>query len=294
VKYDRLRTLPSRTYEPRCTQAPWRTLGLVLTMPLVMGASVSASIVICERMRSPVLPSLVAAAMILTAWIWTFSRRGPIARGGHLVAARRLRRHPDDPWTADHKWDPRGAKPVRRPGLRPSGCIWMLLPWAICMTLAWAPTVMLVMLGVAFLAWLWSRVLASGARRAFAAFVRFPYHPGEPVEVHFGMEPGAATFLRARYVLRRVEEFEASWFAGGPQRGSTYAAECLLPEGVLPGPESDVRLLFDVPAGAGGTSLSAPLPSYWELLVVGETTKGWFDETFLVPVYERPAAAPAA
>jgi hypothetical protein len=48
-----------------------------------------------------------------------------------------------------------------------------------------------------------------------------------------------------------------------------------------------------VPEHELGTRLSAALPTYWELRVVGETTSGPFDEALLVPVYERPAAEPA-
>lgn len=294
MKPDRPLTLSLRTYEPRCTQSPWRYAGLILTAPLAIGATVFAAIGIGTHTLSPVIPNLAAGAAIVTAWIWTFSRHGPIARAGHLLAGRRVRRRPNDPWTADHRWDPRGAKRVRRPGMRPSGCIWLFVPWAIVLSLGWIPTAMIVVLALSFVAWICAPWLGFDDGRPFAAFVRFPYHPGEQVELHFGMGVGGPTFLRARFVLQRIREVDGWWFVGGPRRTVALAMECRPPEGVLPGSEADVRLLFDVPADAGGTSLSAPLPSYWELLVVGETTKGWFDETFLVPVYERPAASSAA
>jgi hypothetical protein len=128
--------------------------------------------------------------------------------------------------------------------------------------------------------------------RPRVTFVRFPYFVGERAEMHFGMSEGGAHFLRARYALTRVQEADLGWRGGGLTRRWTIHSVFEPEAGVLPGPEADVRLVFDVPVHAPGTSLSARLPSYWELRVVGDTTAGPFDERFLLPIYERTAVAP--
>jgi hypothetical protein len=143
--------------------------------------------------------------------------------------------------------------------------------------------------------WVWRTYRVACRGRPHVAFVRFPYFAGERVRLHFGMSEGGVSFQRARYVLRRVQEMRGGLLGQFPWCRQTAALTALAPDGVLPGPGTDVVLEFDVPPDAGGTSLSAPYPAYWELDVTGDTTGGAFEERFLVPIYERPdAAEPAA
>ena len=49
--------------------------------------------------------------------------------------------------------------------------------------------------------------------------------------------------------------------------------------------------------GAGATALSLPFldamqPVYWELHVEGDTSCGWYSETFPIPIYDSPAPEP--
>jgi hypothetical protein len=105
----------------------------------------------------------------------------------------------------------------------------------------------------------------------------------------FGVTEGGVTFHGAWYVLRRIEEAPEGWLGQSPRCIPTFAVAAVPEKGVLPGPGTDVVLDFGVPETAGGTNLSAPYPSYWELQVTGDTSGGEFDERFLIPIYERTA-----
>jgi hypothetical protein len=283
-------SVPLRTFEPRCTRSPLRDAALVLSTPLVIACIGAVEIWIAQQSVTSWGVFAVAAAVIFAAWLWTFSRHGPI-RGAQLaLLTRRVARRPAEPWLGDHRWDPEGAGPSPSGSRSAAGCLWICVTWIGLALLAvrTAAGLTVILAGVTtWAAMAWHR---SGRGRGRVAFVAFPYFADAPVELHFGMRGGGATFLRARYVLRRIQEVDGTWWRGGPRRTATFAAECVLADGVLPGPDADVRLRFDVPRDAGGTRLSGRWPSYWELAVVGETTHGPYCESFLVPIYERPAA----
>jgi hypothetical protein len=223
---------------------------------------------------------------------------GPGGGFAALAAARVRRRraaHPDEPWLWDHAWDAGGASvgPLRH--LARTHSAGLIVPVVALPTIlafaararagpAWiAPVCVLAPLT----AWSWRfwRVSRFGAARL--SFTRFPYVPGEPVTLHFGMSPDGASFERAEFRLMRVKE---------SRRGLARSAwpELMFverrPPGLLPGPDADVEVSFDVPADAPGTRLSDSPPAYWLLEVVADTSAGPYAETFLVPIYERARA----
>ena len=125
-------------------------------------------------------------------------------------------------------------------------------------------------------------------------FTKFPFHPGEPVTLHFGMSEGGAQFRRVVFCLAHVQEF-----AGGTLNLQRGTRRCFTgfdhrPPGPLPGPDFDVELTFDVPESAPGTRISDRFPRYWVLEVRGATTSGPYFERFLVPIYDRPPAPDVA
>ena len=95
--------------------------------------------------------------------------------------------------------------------------------------------------------------------------------------------PGSVVFMASN---------EWHGFRNVGQGTASYLVVRLDPQGeeTLPAPGCDVELRFDVPTGAPPTRLSDDFPTYWVLDVLGETNAGRFEESFLVPVYERPAA----
>lgn len=106
-----------------------------------------------------------------------------------------------------------------------------------------------------------------------------------------GAEEDGPTFREAKFRLRRIRE-EAYGVLCLSRRG-VVAYETTIerrPPDDLPGPDIDVGLVFDVPASAGGTRLSASPPEYWLFDVVADTSAGKYAESFLVPIYDRPAA----
>jgi hypothetical protein len=280
--------LPLRSRVSRRQGAWTRRVAMLLTLPLVPLAQFQAvELAVRSEATAAVLLVLVWPFAGPFLWMWTFSHRGPVEALRRRRSARRVAARPTDPWNADHRWNPAGATTWLTEPLRDK----LLSPLAIVMALCVAIIVGRVpyvswLCGLALVAWLGSLWLATGQGRPHVAFARFPYFPGEPAELHFGMSEGGATFRRVRYLLTRVEEVHERRL-GRPRRSWTIVAECVATE--PPGPGADVRLVFDVPAHAGGTSLSATDPRYWELRVVGETAAGDFDESFLVPIYDRPS-----
>ena len=143
-------------------------------------------------------------------------------------------------------------------------------------------------LAATWIAWQAWRVWGVGT--AHVSFAKFPFHPGERVTLRFGMSEGGAQFERASFNLRRIEEAPrkpVTW-PRGPWKYFSLVEH--RPPGGLPGPDHYVTLEFDLPDDVAGTDLSASPRAYWTLDVVANTSAGPYVESFLIPVYERPAA----
>jgi hypothetical protein len=211
----------------------------------------------------------------------------------------RVRSHREAPWLADNVWEPAGTS-IRHAGARRRirRREWLPLPLAVA-ALAFTipfgsifpehlPYYVFGILGAVVVWMIWMTASRATLGRSHLAFARFPFHPGERVELTFGLDEGAASFEAVRYVLRRYEERPHGWQDLSVRCHVTFETEFSAEDGVLPGPENFVQLRFDVPPDAPGTFLSADWPSYWELEVAGETSRGPYRVMFLVPVYEKP------
>lgn len=217
------------------------------------------------------------------------------------ACAARAAWHPDAPWLADHPWDSKGTtvsvlQRMLAPGDKQrnrgrrflvffSGmyCVIELVsgdtPWIAATS------------GGVFLflvSWRWWREHGIGDGHVW--YSRFPFHPGEKVTLYFGMSEGGATFERATFHLRAIEETTHGGLGVPNSTVVTWMAREHRPPGPLPGPRTDVQLAFDLPDDAPGTQLSAVDPHYWVLEVVANTSAGPYFESFLVPIYARPAA----
>lgn len=235
------------------------------------------------------------AVALVYALLWRVLRYGgPLDRRRWKRARLRWEQHAEEPWTVDHRWDRRGElrrnEASRKLKRGASGTAW-LVGWLVYTASGGALPGWL-LLPVAFMitvrATQFWRVWGRGDLRL--SFTRFPYHPGEPAEIHLGITPRGPEVLAARYRLYRFEERfllsgrDVAWRA-------THVARPLAEDRALLSEHADVRLVFDIPADAGGTCLSARLPSYWELQVELWTKSGSMLESFLVPVYDRAADA---
>jgi hypothetical protein len=235
---------------------------------------------------------------------------GAGAAAGLVVVSLRRRRdmalmraHPDEPWRWDHAWDPTGTSVTAldrfRRGTRPrtwagaravyftaaAVVILFVVSVADGISPGW------VMVTAALVVWGWRAWRAHGAGSMRVSYAKFPFHPGERVTLYFGASEGGASFHRVAFHLRHVREVARGPFGWrGAYAASTITVE--RPPGLLPGPEQDVEIVFDVPARAPGTCLSDALPQYWSLDVVANTSAGPYCESFLVPIYDRPSALP--
>jgi hypothetical protein len=224
-------------------------------------------------------------------------------------ALRRHRRkraqHPEAEWTWDHPWNPGGERKSFRAYLRTR---WMYLGrTSIVVGLLLLPVpydgseasmvlaALRIALAVAGAAWLLRAWWVLGMGHVALGYLKFPVHPGERASFTLGVSEGGAAILDASVVLRHYRE---SRDGTGPGSGlplataEIRAAEPLPPAEFAPGVHR--RVEFDVPAGAAGTAISSANPSYWALEIRGRTRAGPYEERFLVPVYEKPAAVDAA
>jgi hypothetical protein len=254
-------------------------LGVLLATPLPLAL-----------LRAPPWAEWIVAGVgvVVAAVVWP---------GGLFDRARRARPRAVEGWMSDHAWDPSGETrtPLRRyRDSQDARAHALMFPFWLSMqvTLIDAGTLWMGLLALSCVA---TAAAASGWIRsrsgtAHLSFTRFPYHPNELVVLHFGMAEGGASFERAAFHLHHVVES-----AHGPLRlrhcaiDTRFTRRLVRPPGELPGPNQHVELVFDVPPGPG-TRLSAPLPEYWVLDVFGKTSAGWYTDSFLIPIYERPAA----
>lgn len=235
----------------------------------------------------------LALVIVVTAWI-VFRFGGPLDAWMAPRAARRLESAPDAPWTGDHSWNPRGetrrnerTRKVLASWLIPTMYVvvqavgtWPRMPWLLWIAASWT---------IVCLFRLWHTWGRGDMRLSFA---KFPFHPGGSAEVHVGLSPRGPDVHAAQFVLLRIEE-DPSERRGVVLWRATHALKPGVNERALPSEHADVRLVFDIPEDAGGTCLSAPFPSYWQLEVALWTTSGFVLERFLVPIYERPRAVEA-
>lgn len=240
----------------------------------------------------------VVCLVLVAAGIAALLPQGPIDswRQWRLETARRSA--PEEPWLWDHEWDSSGVSvsPFRR-FLGPRSRLGRIVFCAVLLAAspsAATQTAWMVFGGVAstWLAWRAWRV--HGVGTAHVTFAKFPFHPGERVTLHFGMSEGGARFERAAFCLRHVEEAPAHPFERRGEDIRYFGISEHRPPGELPGGGHHVVLEFDVPEGAGDTRLSESPRVYWALDVLANTSAGPYVESFLIPIYERPAAAVAA
>ncbi len=234
-------------------------------------------------------------AVIGAAWIVAVLPGSVVDRmlAARLEAARRG--DPARPWNWDHRWDPRGVSgsPFRRLIVSSPGSIWLVFYSSLQLAFG-RPAELYWFFGIAgATAATWMACKAwriYGVGTAYVSFTKFPFHPGERVTLHFGMSAGGAQFERAAFCLRRIEV--APGFSPLQTRGARRHSGMRLdrPPGELPGSDHHVTIEFDLPEDVAGTHLSASPPAYWTLDVIANTSAGPYTESFLIPIYERPAA----
>lgn len=229
---------------------------------------------------------------------------------GSLVDRARLRarraRHPNEPWRADHPWDPAGAS--YSPGSSLAGQLAamafmavLLAPfnyfafyeprpdmptWAKLLVGFFDLILVLVVVGVVL-----TVVQQAKYGRARLAFRSFPFFLGGKLAGRLGTTRAIGQFNKLTFTLRCIEERTETVRGAGKTSVRTICDQLWADEVVLQGGAvregNEVPVSFDLPSGDYGTRLADPPARYWELAVVADTPGLDFSARFLVPVYAR-------
>jgi hypothetical protein len=229
---------------------------------------------------------------------------------GSLVDRSRLKSrralHPDEPWRADHSWDPAGA--THSPGSSVPGQLavmafmaLLLAPfnyfsfyapprdiptWARLLVAFFDLILILVVVGVVM-----SLVQQAKYGRARLAYPSFPFFLGDTLTARLGSSRPIGQFKKMTFTLRCIEERTETTRSQGKTTVRTVCDHLWSDEVVLEGGAvregNEVPLRFELPSGDYGTRLAEPPARYWELAVVADTPGLDFSAKFLVPVYAR-------
>lgn len=229
---------------------------------------------------------------------------------GSLVDRSRLRArralHPDEPWRADHSWDPAGA--THSPGsslpgqlavavfmaalLAPFNYFSFYAPppdiptWARVLVGFFDLILILVVVGIVS-----TLVQQAKYGRARLAYQSFPFFLGDKLTAHLGSSRPIGQFKKMTFTLRCIEERTETTRSAGKTTIRTVCDHLWSDEVTLEGGAvregNEVPVSFDLPSGDYGTRLAEPPARYWELAVVADTPGLDFSARFLVPVYGR-------
>jgi len=246
--------------------------------------------------RAPMAGIAVIAAAMFALPAWRAVRAAAIHR--RIAKGRRLR--PAEPWTWDLPWDPTSLVPVVSRSRQGHGYhdwissvlggIVMGVGVAIGFAGGAVGVVPGLLVGAVGTIVLWSGVRSLRAGHVQISSLRFPVFVGERIEFSLGVSEGGARFERATALLRCGEQIVGR----RPKVRHVWSETIELAADSLPGPGHETLLRFDVPPDLRGTRLDVPDACCWELVVSGRTDRGQVSESFLVPIYERPAPHSAA
>jgi hypothetical protein len=153
----------------------------------------------------------------------------------------------------------------------------------------WSPATAPVVIAAFVLPLLWILVILVprvGLGRLVVAWPELPQRTGTRVAFHIATSPGGAridcvrVFLRCVRVRRRLFVPLDAWNAR-----LAWVAEARLPLGAYVGPQSHLRVEFDVPADAPTTDFHGIDAVRWEVLVIGAVGGSDYADSVTVPVY---------
>lgn len=260
--------------------------GFLILVPAYGGprAAANASIIY------PAAACFLAAAAAVFFAAWKDARR---RRRVRLSAGQ-------DPWMADHDWEPSGT---RDRGWRVplTGVAIMLMALSIALPVqfrifgegAWSffllipglifgcTNLVLLLFFAALAAMLKDRWRIGPTRVEFA---RFPFRRGRDLEATF---VGGKPFRDGTDLQVHLLCLQAVWEDDPKREHRQRRQRCLYVDRqqVRPGPDGRARLAFTLPSETPGTDLRAQEPVYWELDIRGKVAGVEWQEVFLVPVY---------
>ncbi|MCO5169057.1 MAG: hypothetical protein M9894_22165 [Planctomycetes bacterium] len=217
-----------------------------------------------------------------------------------LRSRRLLAQHADEPWLADHDWDPRVVRDRAQGVLGPFGAAgFMTLFLSIFNGLVFfgdedVPVFAMVIVGLfdLLLLFVWGYAFYVLGRRlkygeGQLRLGSFPFFAGQPLRVTAELPRALRDFPELKATLRYVEQVWETRGTGKNRSRTLVAYERWAEQRVLPAEEvgREVELEFQVPPGAPPTDLSASPARYWELQLDAETPGIDYHALFLVPVY---------
>jgi hypothetical protein len=229
---------------------------------------------------------------------------GSLVDRSRLKARRAL--HPDEPWRADHSWDPAGGS--YSPGSSLAGQLAVMafmaallapfnyfafyeprpdMPtWAKLLVGFFDLILVLVVVGIVM-----TLVQQAKYGRSRLAYQSFPFFLGDRLSARLGSSRPIGQFKKMTLTLRCIEERTETTRSGGKTTIRTVCDHLWSDEVVLEGGAmregNEVPVSFDLPSGDYATRLAEPPARYWELAVVADTPGLDFSAKFLVPVYAR-------
>ncbi len=200
-------------------------------------------------------------------------------------------------WRSDYSWNPRGIRSanVREVVWSASIVLWLLPAIVALNTLLDVGTVQLnvfivaadlaIVIGIGFTLHRVLRLFRHGT--SFLAFDRFPFRPGEAIDVHLRPPESARLGEILSVELRFVEE------CFGDARQAEMVVERTYSDKrevhIEPGSRAAADIPISIPLPVDRervTRMLARPPCHWELCVTSQVSGVDFEALFLVPVYE--------
>jgi len=259
-------------------------------------------------------PNLIVgalAAVFAGVGLWLFLH-GAVTKIKSLISDYRYRRHPDEPWIWDHRWNPRMARTKEGRSIL-LGFLFVLLfacfllPfnwWAFGSPFSWLPAsnecsnpVVVVVIIPFDLVWLFCigymvyalvRYIKYGNSRLH--FSSFPFYLGGELRATLSR---VGRLRRARTLTIRLVCVEETFETREKNRSAGMCYALYEDKQVLTAKElreiqgRTLPVAFPLPFYPPATRLTARPSYYWEVVVTADIKGIDYEAVFLVPVYDR-------
>lgn len=206
------------------------------------------------------------------------------------------------PWAECH-WDQTQVVAGRRPmAVLSTGVFWVGLSSLFAVPVlssdaggmsVFGLVLLLLPAGVAAVTvYLVGRALKYGRSRL--CFRRFPFFIGEDLAVELVCDRGIRDIRRLTARVRCIERYEV-WERSGSDRqkrvcfDALYDVEVVVASDARLAPGEHLPIVFALPGDALPSDLRTTRPRWWELIVHADTPGVDFEQSFHLPVYNRPA-----
>lgn len=255
-----------------------------------------------DEWRSTAMPLVFGGMFALAGGVAFVQSRAAVRRHERRKAV--LARHPNEPWLADYAWDPRGIDDGRT---RQIGrvfrwaafiIVWMAPFHWLGFTTAPVVLVFVALFDLAVLLLVGRGLYLLAQQRKYGTsrleFDRFPYHPGQSLDVTF-TNANIGAYQRLTVTLRFIED-EVKVRGTRKNRRYEITSWQLYADrledanpGELTWADCPLALSFPLPEGdVTNRLLATRSPRYWELEVRAAKPGVDYRAVFLVPVYARP------